>query len=191
MPGTPSRALLIFAPSGVGKTTTALALALGGFQLITDDAIVLQPRGYRGQESACAWGLPRPLKVHRRTAELLPAIAPLLTGDWDSAGEQPLTMAALGAIAAVAPPKPVPIAAIAVLGERSGAGHHVVSVSKADALLRIAEDNIRNTKHGLPAAQLERFGALSALLASAQALEMCVGASVATLSGHVAGVLSG
>jgi hypothetical protein len=186
MPGTPSRALLIFAPSGVGKTTTALALALGGFQLITDDAIVLQPRGYRGQESARAWGLPRPLKVHRRTAELLPALAPLLQGNWDSAGEQPLHTAALGAIAAVATPKPVPVAAVAVLAERSGAGHHFVPVPKAQALLRVAQDNVATAHDGVPSAHQERFNVLGGLLASIPTFDLRVGAPLATLSDHVA-----
>ena len=192
LPGALSRAVLIFAPSGVGKTTTALALALGGFQLITDDAIVLQPSGYCGRNCAHAWGLPRPLKVHRRTSELLPAIAPLLQANlWDSAGEQPLLTAALGEIAPVAMPTPIPVAAVAVLGERSGNGHRIAPLSKAHALGQIAQDNTGRTQRGVLSAQVERFAALGALLASTPTLELRVGASLATLPDHVERALDG
>jgi hypothetical protein len=190
LPGAPSRALLIFAPSGVGKTTTALALALGGFQLITDDAIVLQPSGYSGRGSAHAWGLPRPLKVHRRTSELLPAIAPLLQENlWDSAGEQPLRTAALDKIAPVAAPIPIPVAAVAVLGEHSDSGHRIAPLSKAHALGLIAQDNTGRTRRGVLSAQAERFAALGTLLAFTPTFELHVGAPLATFPDHVESAL--
>src|SRR5690606_27351699 len=82
-------ALVLFAPSGAGKTTTSLALALQGFGLLTDDATVLS--GGDRSTAACVWGLPRPPKVHRNTAELLPALGKLLGPKWNADGEQALS----------------------------------------------------------------------------------------------------
>jgi hypothetical protein len=55
-------AILVCGPSGRGKTTTSIALARGGFGLMTDDASVLTLDGGRVR----VWGMPRALKVHRR-----------------------------------------------------------------------------------------------------------------------------
>jgi hypothetical protein len=191
LPGDVPRALLIFAPSGAGKTTTALALALGGFGLITDDAVVLQPWGYRGQQFAHVWGLPRPLKVHRRTADLLPAIVPLLGADWDSAGEQPLQTAALDRLAPTVPPFPIPVAAIATLGQRSASGHHIAPLDKAKALVQLAQDNLRRSPRGVLPDHVARFAALGALLATTPAFELRVGPNLALLPEKVAHAYDG
>jgi hypothetical protein len=175
------RALLIFAPSGIGKTTTALALALGGFGLITDDAIVLQQHGSCKSAQIRAWGLPRPLKVHRRTAELLPSIAPLLAANWDSAGEQPLQLAALRGLAPTPAPAPIEIAAIAFLGERSVDGHQIAPLEKANALARLAQDNIRRFAYGLLPDHAARFTVLGALVAATPSFELRIGAPLETL----------
>ena len=41
------------------------------------------------------WGLPRDLKVHRNTAEMMPWLKPYLKGKWNDEGEQAVTRAAL------------------------------------------------------------------------------------------------
>ena len=41
------------------------------------------------------WGLPRDLKVHRNTAEMMPWLKPYLIGKWNDEGEQAITRAAL------------------------------------------------------------------------------------------------
>jgi hypothetical protein len=180
LPSATPRALLMFGPSGIGKTTAALALALGGLGLITDDAIVLQPCESAG--GACrAWGLPRPLKVHRHTAELLPAIAPLLTSDWDSADEQPLQIAALQDLAPTLPPAPFAIAAVAVLGPRSLNGHRILPLAKASALAALAQDNIRRFARGILPDHVERFEVLGAMVAATPTFELRVGAPLDSL----------
>jgi hypothetical protein len=185
LPSRAPRALLMFGPSGIGKTTAALALALGGFGLITDDAIVLQPRA--GGGGGCrAWGLPRPLKVHRRTAELLPAIAPLLTGDWDSAGEQTLRMAALLGLAPTLPPAPVEIAAVAVLGPRSLNGHRLSPLDKASALAALAQDNVRRFARGILPGHVERFKVLGGMVAATPTFELRIGARLESLPKAIA-----
>ena len=190
LPGDPLAALLVFAPSGAGKTTTALALALGGFGLLTDDAIVLQPRGYRGRGVDHVWGLPRSLKIHRRTAELLPAIAPLLTENWDPADEQPLRQESVSGLVSSVPPFSVPISvpivAIATLGQRSGSDHQIVPLDKAKALVLLAHDNMRRSKHGVTLGHAKRFEALGALLAVTPSYEMRVGAHLMGLPEYIA-----
>ncbi|NYU07543.1 hypothetical protein HFK74_33060, partial len=84
------RAALVCVPSGGGKTTTALALAHDGFSLLTDDASGLIPDAAGPR----VWGFPRPLKVHRRTAELLPWLGKL-PDRWDKNGEQGLSLDSL------------------------------------------------------------------------------------------------
>jgi hypothetical protein len=190
LPGVEPRALLLCAPSGGGKTTAALALALGGFGLITDDAIVVQPQGYRANKVALAWGLPRAIKLHRRTAELLPIVQSLLGTNWDNAGEQALQTTALSAVALTVPPVPIPIAAIAVLTGRSEGGHCLAPVEKAKALQHVAEDNVRRSRLGVLSQDVNRFAALGSLIATTPTFQLRVGAPLASLPDHVAAVVS-
>jgi hypothetical protein len=191
LPGVVPRALLLCAPSGRGKTTTALALALGGFGLITDDAIVLQPQGYRGNKVALAWGLPRALKLHHRTAELLPIVKPLLAANWDGAGEQTLQAATLSRVALTAPPVPIPIAAIAVLRRRTKGGAHCLAlIEKAKALQHVAEDNVRRSRLGVPSQDVKRFAALGSLIATTPTFQLHVGEPLTSLPDHVAAAVS-
>jgi hypothetical protein len=190
LPGAEPRALLLCAPSGGGKTTAALALALGGFGLITDDAIVLQPQGYRENKVAMAWGLPRALKLHRRTAELLPIVKPLLEASWDRAGEQTLQTTTLSRVALTVPPVPVPIGVIAILRDRTKGRHCLAPIEKAKALKLVAEDNVRRSRLGVPSLDVERFVALGSLIAATPTFQLRVGAPLALLPDHVAAVVS-
>ena len=72
--------VMIIGQSGAGKTTSALALCAAGFGLCSDDLIICRVVG----DQVVGWGLPRSLKVHRRTAGMLPWVAPLLTGEWSA-----------------------------------------------------------------------------------------------------------
>lgn len=182
------QAFLLFGPSGTGKTTTALALALGGFGLMTDDAIVLQP-GDAGQP-ALVWGLPRALKVHRHTAELLPRIAPLLCSGWNEEGEQPLTLADLQSCVRTVAPRPIAVAAVVVLGERRPArDHEFAPLDKGSALLHLAQDNIKRAPDGVSPTQAKRFAALSRLLAATPAFKVHVGTNLDGLPHHLATAL--
>ena len=186
LPGDDTRAILLFAPSGTGKTTTALTLGLGGFGLMTDDAIVLQPRGYGGDATNRAWGLPRALKVHRRTVDLLPQIAPLLDSEWDSDGEQVLSVERLAGMVRTLPPRPIAIAAIVVLAERTTTNHHIAPMPKAEAMMRLVDDNVACAPSGVPAKDIKRFQVIGALVAAVQVFKLRVGEPLATLPEMVA-----
>ncbi|MFN6953258.1 MAG: hypothetical protein ACK4PG_00535 [Acetobacteraceae bacterium] len=177
LPGRHS-ALLLAAPSGAGKTTAALALALGGFGLLTDDAAMLRP----APEGMTVWGLPRGLKVHRETLGLLPALAPALGGAWDAAGEQALPRARLAGIVPVPEASPVPVGAVVFVGQRRGApGHEVRPLPRAELLLRLAADNLGRGPAGLPETERRRWTVLSAAVAAARCFELCAGTDLAAL----------
>lgn len=186
IPGKHPRALLLLAPSGRGKTTTALALALSGFALMTDDAIIVRPASAADDDGPCrAWGLPRSLKVHEVTARLLPRVVPLLGDSWDENGEQVLTMQSLASLAAVVPATSVDVGAVAVLGQRTGQSHQVARLPKPFALQLLAEDNVFRTGVGVPEEQMARFAALSSLVRQTPTYEIRIGHDLATLANAV------
>ena len=175
-------ALLLAAPSGAGKTTAALALALGGFGLLTDDAAMLRPT----PEGMTVWGLPRALKVHRATVGLLPALAPLLGEAWDSAGEQPLSLARLGALAVLPQLSPVPVRVAVFIGpRRSATCHEVRPLTSAEMLLRLAADNLGRGPGGLPDVERRRWAVLSAMVAGARCFELRAGTDLNALPAAV------
>lgn len=183
-PGARDKAILLFAPSGRGKTTTALALGLAGFGLITDDAIVLQ-NDRRGEPARnLVWGLPRPLKVHENTAVLLPTLAPHLTSEWDEFGEQPISLATLSRAVAINPAAlhPVPACALIILGPRTTGAHVLEPIAKADVLVELSADNVRRRAEGMLDADVWRFGRIASLVAALPCLRLHVGAPLATLA---------
>jgi hypothetical protein len=139
-------AIVIFGPSGFGKTTTALSLLPAGFRLLADDTVIIQ-KDEGGAHRV--WGLPRPLKVHKRSARMMAWLAPHLTGRWDAEGEQLVLLESLQSSGTLVPPRPYPISAIVALGERTGGAHQMRAIGKADMLVRIASDNVaRNPYSG-------------------------------------------
>ena len=67
------RAIILAGVSGVGKTTTSLALAHAGLTLLADDATFL----VRRDGSLKVWGFPRPCKVHRNSLAMMEWLAKL------------------------------------------------------------------------------------------------------------------
>lgn len=189
MPGNAGRALLLLAPSGRGKTTTALALALAGYALMTDDAIIVS-RGEGGAGEWFAWGLPRSLKVHRETAAMMPAIGGLLGTAWDESGEQVLTTDRLSKLVAVVPAQRLGVAAVAVLGARTGGPHLVSRLAKTEALRLLAEDNVFQTRDGVPDEQLKRFQILSGLVRTIPTYEIGVGRDLSKLGAELQSALA-
>ena len=55
---------------GIGKTTLALAMALGGMRLLSDDIVFIQPRSWRPEP------FPRSLLLRKGTLDLLAPLAP-------------------------------------------------------------------------------------------------------------------
>ena len=175
-------ALLLAAPSGAGKTTAALALALGGFGLLTDDVAVLRPT----PEGMTVWGLPRGFKVRRATLGLLPALAPALGGACDAAGEQALPRARLAEIVPLPAPSPHAVVAVVFLGPRCGApGHDLRPLARAEVLLRLAAGNLGRGPAGLPETQRRRWAALSQAVAAARCFELRAGTNLDALPAAV------
>jgi hypothetical protein len=166
-------AILIVAPSGAGKTTTSIALALQGFALLSDDAAVAS----RGPDGGWrVWGVPRPLKVHHRTAALFPELAAALTGTYDGNGEQPLRAEAVPALAGAMPGIVLPVAAIVHLRERRREGPTAVpALAKPEMLVALAADNLRHSHKGTPGDQLAAFGVLAALVRDRPTFALHVG----------------
>ncbi len=160
--------ILVYGPSGAGKTTTALALAGAGFGLASDDAMVLRVN----DSGASAWGLPRSLKVHRRTCAMLPWLAPLVTDDWDDADEQVLRRDQLRGIIDIEAAKPVPITAICHLVRDNDPASAVVALSRTDALTSLVADNLRTGRTGLLPAGKRLFDALARLVSQVPVLEI-------------------
>lgn len=172
------RVALIFGRSGAGKTTSTLALAAGGLGLCSDDAMACSVTGDR----PTAWGLPRSLKVHRRTAEMLPWVQPLLSGDWSAEDERPVTLSALRNAVSVESIAARDIAAAFVL-ERSGmVASRCEPVSKAEVLALAAADNMRSTRVGVPAAERELFKRLGALVRAVPAYRLSAGSDPTDLA---------
>jgi hypothetical protein len=172
------RVALIFGKSGAGKTTSTLALAAGGLGLCSDDAMACNASGDR----PTAWGMPRNLKVHRRTAEMLPWVQPLLSGDWSAEDERPVALSALRTTVSVESIAAREIAAIFVL-ERSGrATSHCEPVSKAEVLALAAADNVRSTRVGVPEGERELFRRLGELVRAVPTYRLSAGSNPADLA---------
>lgn len=181
-----SGALAICAPSGFGKTTTSLALARGGFGLVSDDASVIGG----GADGLLIWGLPRRLKVHRKTAAMMPWIGDL-PDTWNEEDEQPVTMDSLREAATVAEPQPTRLAAVIMIGERSAGDHRLTRLSKAEALVRIAQDNVSNSVTGVKAWNRRHFETVAAMLRSVPVFELRAGPGLDTLPLAVETALAG
>lgn len=132
------RVVLVFGRSGVGKTTSTLALAAGGLGFCSDTAMVCSIAGDRHT----AWGIPKNPSVHRHTAEMLPWLEPLLSGDRNVHDERSVALSALRTRICVKSTVAREIAAIFVL-ERSGIPtSHCEPLGKAEVQALVAADNL-------------------------------------------------
>ena len=170
-------ALLIFAASGTGKTTTALALARNGYALVGDDAAVLEFRDGR----PWVWGLPRPVNLHRRTAAMLPWLAPV-AGPWAAAAEQRVELDALAACCARARADARPCAGVVLLQAPGEGEHRALPLDKADALVQAATDNVRLAPGGLDEDGERLFDTLAQLIAAVPAISLRAGSDPASLA---------
>lgn len=172
-----SRALLLCGPSGAGKTTTALALAHAGMQLLTDDATFLTaPRP--GSDGFRVWGLPRPCKVHRHTLDLMPWLWPLCDGSEPVADEYLVELAALAGPGARELAEP---AAVLLLEPRNAREHRVRLLDAVEAVARLADENVRAADPRGEGPAGEAFRALAALAARVPVHLLSVGPRLESL----------
>lgn len=177
--------VLVFAQSGTGKTTTSLALADSGFGLCADDSMVIRLDG----AEATGWGLPRDLKVHRNTAEMMPWLKPYLNGKWNDEGEQAVTRAALSDRIRVETAARRPIAGVFFL-ERGTAERAVAApLSQTDTLVSLAADNVRTGRTGLLKSHRRRFASLAGLASSVPTFKVTVGSDPRSVAPAILGAL--
>jgi ABC-type branched-subunit amino acid transport system ATPase component len=176
LPGN-NRAVLLFGPSGVGKTTTTLALLAGGFGLMADDSSVLR----MSSGTVEAWGLSRALKVHKRTFALLPWLQRFDTGAWSGEDEQAIRPERLAEVAALLPPRPLPVAALIAIGPRSDGAHRIAALPRTEMLVRLAADNVWRTRAGVLSDNLVRMERIAKAVATLPALELNAGTDLAAL----------
>jgi len=170
LPGSESQ-VLVFAQSGTGKTTTSLALADSGFGLCTDDSMVIRLDG----SAATGWGLPRDLKVHHNTAEMMPWLKPYLKGKWNDEGEQAVTRAALSDRIRVETAARRPVAGVFFLQRGDAVKSVAAPLSQTDTLVSLAADNVRTGRTGLLASHRRRFASLAGLASSVPTFAVTVG----------------
>jgi hypothetical protein len=178
--------LLLLGESGAGKTTTALALALGGFALGGDDAAIL----CRTPQGIAAWALPRGLKIHREVAGLLPPLAPHLD---QSRAETVQDAAALASLLTLVQPvdRPLQLRALCWLGPRSGGTHEHRRLSPIEILARLASRDLHaplGRVDGAVEHQLQLFAEAARQVAG---FELSLGRDLPGLPAWLADVLVG
>jgi hypothetical protein len=174
-----SRMILLHAPSGVGKTTTALALVAGGFALESDDVAFIHSDGV-----VKAWGMPRDLKVHRKSVAMMPWVQPLLTGPWTDEGERRLPREKLNPFRRRGQHMPRPVAALFRLS-RVGSRSEIRVSDRAQMLASLAADNVRSSRYGLLPIQAHRFQMLAQMSTSVPVYDLCIGKDLHRIPGLV------
>lgn len=174
-------AILICAPSGFGKTTTSLALAREGFRLFADDVSMIVSR--TEASGPRIWGLPNWLRIHRKTLEMLPWLGPL-PDKWNSEDEQAVALHALEGILPVGKTTPAPLRAVIVIGTRAER-HAVVPLARADALVRLAKDNVSSSAVGVTPWHRRQFAAYAEALSSCPVFELHAGTDLPSLADAV------
>jgi len=180
-----SGTVLLFAPSGVGKTTTSLILSRAGFRLSGDDCTIIAVR----PEGFSAWALPRAFRVHRNTVALLPWLASAI-GDWPANDdEQPVNKEAVRDLVELSDGAPAPVRAVILLGERTHGDHLIAPVDKASILIALARDNIPAASTGVARRDAMVFQVLGRLLSRTPAFSLRVGRDPETLAQTITAAL--
>ncbi|MGX7876437.1 serine kinase [Mesorhizobium sp. ORM6] len=178
--------VLVHAPSGTGKTTTSLALATRGFGLCSDDAMILDVAAARPM----AWGLPRHVKIHRKTAEMIPLVAPCLGPSWDRNGEQAVSLERLSVIVRIESPAARPVAALLHLARSADSETRLVAMARTDAMVALAMDNVRTGMTGLLPLQKRRLATIGKLVSLVPTFTLEVGARPADAAALISAALS-
>ena len=171
-------AILICAPSGYGKTTTSLALAREGYRLFADDVSMIVSR--TATSGPLVWGLPNWLRIHRKTLEMLPWLGPL-PDKWNAEDEQAVALHAMDRLLPVGKTPPAPLRAVILIGERAER-HAVVPLSRAEALVRLAKDNVSSSGAGVTPWHRRQFAAYADAIKSCPVLELHAGTDLPALA---------
>lgn len=178
--------ILIYAPSGAGKTTTSLSLLSQGFGLCADDATVLKIEG----GVVTGWGFPRFLKVHENTVKMLPWLAPLFTDAWNHEGEQVLSRQNLSKIAPVVDLDTKPILGIFSLERLEGAQCFSEPHSLLEASVELIADNVRAGVAELLPLQERRLDGVLQLIDCVPSFKLKVGSDLSQVGQTILRALS-
>jgi hypothetical protein len=171
----PRGAVAVFAPSGTGKTTTSLALARAGLALAADDALVLR----NTEGGSLLWGVPRRLRIHRKTAELMPWLAGGLAA-WQS-DEQAIEREKLADVISIAGPELSLALGAIMLRPPNRSGHQIAQIAKTEAVSHIATDNVRRAPGGVEANAQAAFAAIAQFVARTPVIALSVGPDPASI----------
>lgn len=177
--------VLIHAPSGTGKTTTSLALATQGFGLCSDDAMILDTAASK----PVAWGLPRHVKIHQKTARMIPQVSPCLGPSWDRNGEQAVSLERLSEIVRIESPAARPVAALLHLARSVDSQTRLVPMARTEAMVALAMDNVRTGMTGLLPLQKRRLATIAGLVSSVPTFRLEVGARPADAAAPIGDTL--
>ncbi|OQX39048.1 MAG: hypothetical protein B0D88_09695 [Candidatus Sedimenticola endophacoides] len=166
------RMVLVHAPSGLGKTTLSLALLKGGYGLASDDAAFIKLG-----KGITAFGLPRDLKVHRKTAEMMPWVESCLVGEWNREEERRLPRDNLSVLGRFEPPVPRPVAGLCRLSRHNGPSD-IRELGQADLLSSLAGDNLRVGRGGLPPRERRQFALFARLVGAVPIFELRMGSDL-------------
>jgi hypothetical protein len=174
--------VLLVAPSGTGKSTTAYGLTSGGYQLMGDDLSLLQVTG----ERIAAWGFPRQCHVRRPTLDLLPWLRtmPLIPTGIEDTWQFPL--ASLGPRAAEPRQRPLPTGLVVILQKPNPRGHRCEAIDSAGALASLCQENIHPTEGHADRDAAAAFAALGRLALQTPAIYLSAGPDVEHLAEFLA-----
>lgn len=175
-------AMLIVGPSGTGKTTTALALAGAGMELLADDSTF-----YRPADGAVA-GLPLACKVHSNTRAMLPWL-----GDMQARTDTPGDEVRIDACdrPAWALANGAKVASLVFLEGPNGKAHVIKPLDETQAVARLAAENVRALDNAREGPAAHTFAALCRLAGSCRRLSLSAGPDLQALAPLLAAHIEG
>jgi len=164
--------LVIHAASGIGKTTTTLALAAAGYKICSDDVAVV---GSGDNNRSDVWGFPRHLKVHKKTAEMLPWLHSFITPEgWNHLDEQIIRRSDLDNVGYLANSAPKTVSTVIALSRSNGKSTSLRQQDRFESLAALSSENIQFNSTGLLPGHEKHFDIYAALIADTTSYELCV-----------------
>lgn len=179
------KAVVLLGKSGMGKTSAALALALDGYRLLTDDASFLH-RPEKGE--LAVWGLPRPLKIHKNTIAMLPRLAPLCSGPETVDGEYMVPLEKIPNVDIMGHGKP---AMLIFLEPRNDITHHLAPLDSIQALTRLAGENVRAVDQRAEGIAGNAFKAFVEMAGACACWQLSAGPNLSALPERIDSLLRG